>query len=108
MTEDDRIKMALNYIRKNTGSKILVEDLAENASLSLEHFIRIFKKEMGVTPNAYISKTKMERAMVMLASSDTPIKTLALSLGYDDVSYFNRIFKKFLGMTPQQYRDSTH
>ncbi len=108
VTEDDRIKMALNYIRKNTGSKILVEDLAENASLSLEHFIRIFKKEMGVTPNAYISKTKIERAMVMLASSDTPIKTLAFSLGYDDVSYFNRIFKKFLGMTPQQYRDSTH
>lgn len=105
-TEDDRIRTALNYIRKNTGSKILVEDLAKNASLSMEHFIRIFKKEMGETPNAYISKMKIERAMVMLATSETAIKTIALSLGYDDVSYFNRIFRKYLGMTPQQYRDS--
>ena len=55
-----------------------------------------------------LSIRKMERAMVMLATSDAPVKTIALSLGYDDVPYFNRAFKKQLGMTPQQYRDSTH
>lgn len=108
LTEDDRVKNALSYIRKNIGSKILVEDLAAKSSLSLEHFIRVFKKETGDTPNSYVTKTKMERAMVMLATSDAPVKTIALSLGYDDVPYFNRAFKKLLGMTPQQYRDSTH
>lgn len=108
LTEDDRVKNALAYVRKSIGSKILVEDLAAKSSLSLEHFIRVFKKETGSTPNIYITRTKMERAMVMLATSDAPVKTIALSLGYDDVPYFNRAFKKQLGMTPQQYRDSTH
>ena len=106
LTDDDRVKNAINYIRKNLGSRILVEDLAKKSALSTEHFIRVFKNETGETPNTYISKAKMERAMVMLATGDAAVKSIALSLGYDDVPYFNRAFKKFLGMTPQQYRES--
>ncbi|MBR4395735.1 MAG: helix-turn-helix transcriptional regulator, partial [Eubacteriaceae bacterium] len=101
----DRIKNALNYIRKNIDSKILVKDLAEATALSVEHFIKVFKNETGETPNMYITRTKMERAMVLLVTSATPVKTIALNLGYDDVSYFNRTFKRFAGITPQQYRD---
>lgn len=104
-SNDDKIKNALNYIRKSTDSKILVKDLAEISALSVEHFIKVFKKETGETPNMYITRTKMERAMVLLVTSLAPVKTIAINLGYDDVSYFIRSFKKFAGITPQQYRD---
>lgn len=103
---DDRIQSALNYIRKRIDTKITLDTLAENSSLSNEHFIRLFKKETGMTPNIYITKLKMERAMVMISTSETPVKEVALSLGYDDTSYFIRTFKKSTGMTPQEYRAS--
>lgn len=104
-SKDERIRKAQSYIRKNIGSKIMVKDLAEDTSLSLEHFIRLFKKETGETPNMYITRMKLERAMVILATSDSNIKSIALTLGYDDLSYFTRAFKRFSGVTPQQYRD---
>ena len=103
---DDRIRSILNYIRKNIGTKITLEELAEMSCLSKNHLIRVFKKEIGTTPNQYVTRMKVERAMVMLATGDTPIKNIALMLGYDDNSYFIRTFKKETGQTPQQYRDN--
>ena len=104
-SKDERIRIALNYIRKNIGNKIMVKELADSTSLSMEHFIRLFKKETGETPNMYITRVKMERAMVLLATSNANIKSIALTLGYDDLSYFTRTFKRFSGVSPQRYRD---
>ncbi|MDE6807985.1 MAG: helix-turn-helix transcriptional regulator, partial [Prevotella sp.] len=56
------------------------------------------------TPNAYVTQRKMERAEVMLVTTDLPVNRIADLLGYDDNSYFNRLFRKHIGITPQQYR----
>ena len=103
---DDRIQMSLTYIRKNIGSRLNIEQLADKACMSKDHYIRVFKHETGETPNAYITKRKMEKAELTLLTTDLPVKSIADLLGYDDYSYFNRIFRKNSGMTPLQYRAS--
>jgi AraC-like DNA-binding protein len=103
---DDRIQMSLTYIRKNIGSRLNIEQLADKACMSKDHYIRVFKQETGETPNAYITKRKMEKAELTLLTTDLPVKSIADLLGYDDYSYFNRIFRKNSGMTPLQYRAS--
>jgi AraC-like DNA-binding protein len=103
---DDRIQMSLTYIRKNIGSRLNIEQLADKACMSKDHYIRVFKHETGETPNAYITKRKMEKAELVLLTTDLPVKSVADLLGYDDYSYFNRIFRKNSGMTPLQYRAS--
>ena len=103
---DDRIQMSLTYIRKNIGSRLNIEQLADKACMSKDHYIRVFKHETGETPNAYITKRKMEKAELTLLTTDLPVKSIADLLGYDDYSYFNRIFRKNSGMTPMQYRAS--
>lgn len=104
---DDRIQTALSYIRKHLDERINISDLAVLACLSEDHFIRVFTKEVGDTPINYITKRKMERAQLLLATEKQPVKSIAYSLGYSDHSYFNRIFKSKIGMTPLQYREST-
>ena len=59
---------------------------------------------MGETPNVYVTKKKMEKAELLLVTSDLSVKQVADSLGYEDYSYFNKLFKKNAGVTPQQYR----
>lgn len=104
--KDNRIHQTLVNIRKHLDSPLNIQQLAEDACMSKDHFIRIFKSETGETPNVYITSRKMEKAELLLVTSDMPIKNIADSLGYDDNSYFIRIFKKHAGITPQKYREN--
>ena len=78
---DDRIQMSLTYIRKNIGSRLNIEQLADKACMSKDHYIRVFKHETGETPNAYITKRKMEKAELTLLTTDLPVKSIADLLG---------------------------
>lgn len=101
---DNRIKESLQWIQQNLDKPILVEQLATEACLCKDHYIRLFKKEMGISPLQYITQKKIEKAQWMLVTQNMPTKNIAYSLGYDDYSYFIRIFKKVAGKTPQEYR----
>ena len=79
--------------------------LAAISCLSKDHFIRLFKKEVGNTPLQYINQKKIEKAQLILITEDIPVKNIAYLLAYEDHSYFNRLFKKITGVTPQQYRE---
>lgn len=103
---DDRIHQTQAYIRKHLDTSLDIRLLAEKACMSKDHFIRIFKSETGETPNVYITKRKLEKAELLLVTTDMPIKNIADALGYEDSSYFNKLFKKHTGITPQQYREN--
>lgn len=103
---DDRIHRTLTYIRKNIGTRLDINVLSDKACMSKDHFIRVFKKEVGETPNVFITNRKIERAELLLVTTDMTIKEIADALGYDDYSYFNKLFKKNAGVTPQTYREA--
>ena len=107
-TKNNRIEKAILYIRKHIYETIDLTTLAENSCLSKDHFIRLFKKETGITPLKYINQKKIEKAQLILITDETPVKNVAFSLSYDDYSYFNRLFKKTTRLTLQEYRNSYH
>lgn len=101
---DSRIKKTLKYIRHHLSEPIDIGTLSSQVYLTKDHFIRLFRKNTGYTPNAYITNKKVERAELLLVTTDLPLKQIAHELGYDDQSYFIRLFKKNTLVTPQQYR----
>lgn len=102
--EDNRIAKAVLYIRKHLNEPIEIEKLSEISCLSKDHFIRLFKKELGATPLQYINQKKIEKAQLLLITEDLAVKEIAFQLAFEDYSYFNRLFKKITGVTPQEYR----
>ena len=102
--EDNRIAKTVLYIRKHLNEAIELEKLAEISCLSKDHFIRLFKKELGNTPLQYINQKKIEKAQLLLITEELAVKEIAFQLAFDDYSYFNRLFKKTTGVTPQEYR----
>jgi AraC-like DNA-binding protein/mannose-6-phosphate isomerase-like protein (cupin superfamily) len=102
---DKRILKALHYIRKNIEQELPISELSSLCSLTDDHFIRLFKKEMKCTPVQYINQKKIERAQMMLTVEGRQVKEISYSLSFENVSYFNRIFKIYTGMTPNKYRD---
>lgn len=101
--EDNRIAKTVLYIRKHLNEAIELEKLAEISCLSKDHFIRLFKKELGTTPLQYINQKKIEKAQLLLITEELAVKEIAFQLAFD-YSYFNRLFKKTTGVTPQEYR----
>ncbi|MFT4221927.1 AraC family transcriptional regulator [Dysgonomonas sp.] len=101
---DVRISKSLQYIHENINKDLSVMSLSDIACLSEDHFIRLFRNEMGHTPLKYINLKKIEKAQLLLLTTDTPIRDVAFELSIDNISYFNRIFKQYTGKTPGEYR----
>lgn len=101
---DQRICKCLSYIHENIDQTIHLEQLADLSCLTIDHMIRIFKKETGNTPLQYIIAKKIERAQLLLLTTDKSVRDIALDLSIDNISYFTRLFKCIVGVTPGEYR----
>lgn len=101
---DKRIEESLRYIRQHINNNITISQLAGMACLTDDHYIRIFKKEVGQTPLKFINQKKIEQAQLLLLSSTMPIREIAAMLSMENISYFNRIFKQYTADTPSAYR----
>ena len=55
-------------------------------------------------PLQYVNNKKVERAQLLLYTTDMPVKEVAYELGFSDHSYFIRMYRKLTGITPQEYR----
>jgi YesN/AraC family two-component response regulator len=53
---------------------------------------------------SYITDYRMQKAKVLLLSSDLPIGTIAERTGFANGNYFFTLFKKHNGITPNEYR----
>ena len=78
--------------------------LARIACVTKTYFIRLFKQEFSLSPIQYINKKRVERAQLLLFTTDLSVKEVAYHLGISDHSYFSRLFRKVAGITPKEYR----
>lgn len=93
-----------DYLDCHVDGMVGVEELADQISKSVSQTIRIFKKAYGVTPYEYFLARKLERAKLLLRSTNQSIKEIASSLCFADEHYFSGFFKKKTGSSPSQYR----
>jgi len=98
------IMRAQQYVNKNIGKKITLEEVADMLHINSSYFSRLFKKETGHNFIQYVTLAKMDRAKELLAKTNISVEDVAERLGYDNKSYFTKLFKKYTGDTPGRYR----
>ena len=81
-----------------------IRDRANTIGMAPRTLARRFQAETGMTLGAWRQHARLMRAQEMLAAG-APVTTVALDLGYDNVSAFIAMFKRELGVTPGRYRD---
>lgn len=99
-----RIGFVVDYIKKNLHQKLSIESIAKLAYVSKSNFFKMFKDELGTSPNEFILQERISRAKELLASQNS-IKETAYQTGFSDVNYFTRVFKQFAGVTPKSYQN---
>lgn len=98
------IAMSVMYIRKNYGKQISLEDVAVAGNVSSSYLSRLFKEEMGIGFNEFLTQVRLEESERLLAETNLPIKEIAAMVGYLDEKYYSKLFKKTTGIKPTEYR----
>ena len=97
------VNLAMDYINKNFGDPITLENVAKASYLSVNQLCRLFTEHCGTTVAKYITSKRITEAKKMLASGRSVTET-AMICGFGDYSGFIRVFKKNVGVTPGKYK----
>ena len=102
--DERRVTAALRWIEARAHLPMALADLAGAAAMSPYHFLRSFRRVVGMTPHQYLLRTRLHHAAVRLLRSEQPVAATAFEMGFNDLSTFNRRFRRQMGSTPSAYR----
>lgn len=104
--ERGRVIETALWIDAHADREVDLAMAAAEANLSPFHFLRSFRRTLGVTPHQYLLRSRLRRAARLLAERDRPITDVALEVGFGDLSNFVRTFHKAAGMSPRRFREA--
>ena len=103
--QPDYVSRAVNYIESNYSQPIRVEEIAASLGLSRNYFCRLFHRQTGLSPQAYLIECRLRRALRFLEEGMTQ-EQAARQAGYPDVSAFSRMFRRRYGLPPGRYLET--
>jgi AraC family transcriptional regulator len=103
-----RLRKAIEFINENLDNEetLALTTVADEVQMSYSHFSRAFKQSMGITPNGYMTRQRIERAKKLLSETNLPIADIALRTGFASQSHFTTTFRRLVWTTPKGFRDT--
>jgi len=98
------VRKAVEYIQRNYSRKLTISNMAKYIGLDRSYLGSIFKQYMGMSPQRYIMKFRIDKACELMENPVLSIGDISRSVGYDDQLLFSKTFKKFKGICPKEYR----
>ena len=94
----------LQYCNQHYTGAISVKSMAHALSVSESYISRIFSNVLGCTFPQYINTLRIERATILLTTTNKSCTQIALDSGFSTLRTFNRVFLQKYGVTPLQFR----
>lgn len=101
---DPQIDRVVTCIQKNFDERLLVEDLARLAKLSVRQLNRRFQEIFRMGVQEFIVRTRVQAASDALLETDRSMAEIAHAFGFCDQAAFTRQFRKHVGETPLAFR----
>lgn len=103
--EHPGIRGLQSFLLENLEKELSVESLAEHAHLSVRHFGRLFRAQVGCSPARYVEKLRVEAACRQLQTSERSIEEISRRVGFGSPEILRRAFWRVLHTSPQDYRN---
>lgn len=100
LTEQAKAYIGEHYKENDLSAETLCHQL----NVSAAYFSTIFKKEVGLSFVAYLTKIRLEHAVELLRTTEDKTYVIAEAVGYTEPNYFSYVFKKQYGISPSKYR----
>ena len=98
------VQSVLYCLNHDYSSSIDLLSLSNELGISESRLIKNFKKEIGLTPSAYLAKIRMQKAALLLISGTMSVSEISTAVGISDSNYFVKLFKKEFDEAPTAYR----
>ena len=99
-----RMRRVQDFVEANLAANPSISDLARECDLSASHFTQAFKQTTGMSPHQWCLRRRVERAKVMLLSTESSLATIASSCGFFDQSHFSRVLAGIENCGPSVWR----
>jgi transcriptional regulator len=103
--EHELYRQFIQLLMANYTQEHEVSFYAKKCGVTPAHFSGAIRKASGHSPLAIITGIIVMNAKAQLKSTRLPVKEIAFSLGFNNLSFFNKYFRKHVQMTPQEYRE---
>lgn len=100
----ETIFAAIDHLERTASEELSLSDVADVVGLSPYHFLRLFKREIGVTPYRFLMRTRVRNAIALLRDTSLPVTEIAFAVGFGDLSNFINFFRREVGCSPSQFR----
>lgn len=101
------INKIIGYLYFHIEDKITLEEIASDLKISIGYLSNTFRKNMNITVMKYFKQIKIDRAKVLLITTDKSILEISTLLCFCDQGNFTKTFKSIVGMTPIDYRNTS-
>ena len=99
-----KIRQIIDFVDANYNKSFDSTDIEKRFSISYDHANRLFKKRMGLGIISYRNCLRIEKAKVLLLTTELSVEAIADEVGFSDVYYFSRFFKKTVGVSPTHFK----
>ncbi|MFI5735698.1 helix-turn-helix domain-containing protein [Kribbella sp. NPDC051587] len=104
---DDRLLRVIELIDLSLKSPLDLPKLARVANLSVSRFAHLFRDQLGVTPQQFVERRRLDAAARLLELTTRSIASVAAEVGFSDPLYFSTRFRRHTGTSPTAYRRSS-
>lgn len=101
---DHKYYNIMKYINDNLSVQLRAGDIAKKFRYAPESLSRDFKNAVGTSIKKYIDQVIMQKAQLLLLSSDLTIQQISNTLGFNDRNHFSKYFKQKSKISPSDYR----
>lgn len=105
---DFRVRRSLRVMQECYTEDRPMDALAREVGLSRPHFFKLFRMQMGITPNLYLNTLRAEHAIDDLMKTSKSVTDIGLDLGFASQASFTRFFTSNVGIPPTDYRRVAH
>ena len=98
------VKKAVLFIDENFDKEISIDHISSHINMSSGYLQRLFSEHMGMSIIEYINKKRIEKAKILLETSNLPIVDVAIGVGFNNRQHFSHIFTRQENISPGKYR----
>ena len=104
LIDNNKVRDAVQIMDTKINAPANISELAKIVGLSTRHLERLFKAEMGMSPQQYGLEVRLRYALWALLNTRRPLAEIAAECGFNDQSHFGRAFRARYGATPSRLR----